>query len=104
MMKPKVWPSGSARTIASVPINPDAPARFSITTGWPSASDSGWAIMRATMSVVPAGGHGTIIRMGLVGAQVAPCANPAQGAARAPAAAASSKSRLAFNSTSSSVR
>src|ERR1051326_7085356 len=32
----RVWPSGAARAAASAPIEPAAPGRLSITTGWPS--------------------------------------------------------------------
>src|SRR5262249_49872708 len=33
------------------------PGRFSMTTGWPSRSDSHWPIRRATISNPPPGGH-----------------------------------------------
>src|SRR6516162_4761937 len=38
----------------------DAPGRFSMTNGWPRCSESHCPISRAAMSVVPAGGAGTI--------------------------------------------
>jgi hypothetical protein len=41
---------------AVVPMVPPAPARFSITTGWPSASPSAGAMVRAVMSTLPLGG------------------------------------------------
>ena len=51
-----VWPSGVARATYSAPTLPPAPARFSITTDWPSSCCSrGW-IWRATMSISPPGG------------------------------------------------
>src|SRR5262245_41473290 len=51
----------------SEPIAPVAPARFSITNVWPSASVRRWAITRATTSLEPPGGHATTIRTGLTG-------------------------------------
>src|SRR6185503_6051194 len=72
-----VWPSGSARAAASVPIVPLAPARFSTTTGWPQRSARRGARSRATMSVPPPGGNATMIRIGLLGkAWAAPSARP----------------------------
>jgi hypothetical protein len=44
-----------------------APGLFSITTGWPSRSDSFWPTIRATVSVGPPGGCGTTTRMGRFG-------------------------------------
>ena len=51
----------------SVPMMPLAPGRVSITTGWPQASLIFCPRMRAIVSVVPPGFHGTIMRIGLVG-------------------------------------
>ena len=46
---------------------PPAPTRFSTTTGWPSAFDSGSATMRAAMSVPPPAPKPTMMRIGRVG-------------------------------------
>src|SRR4051794_320676 len=46
---------------------PPAPARFSTTTCWPSASPSAGATVRAVMSTLPLGGHGTTTRTGREG-------------------------------------
>src|SRR5215813_281393 len=43
------------------------PCLFSTTTGWPSSSDSGWPMMRVTMSVPPPGPAPTIMWIGRVG-------------------------------------
>jgi len=40
---------------------------FSITTGWPSFSDSACAKLRPKMSAGPPAGKGTIIRIGFDG-------------------------------------
>ena len=53
--------------VASVPITPPAPLRFSTTKGWPSVDWRRSAITRAMMSVVPPGGKGTSIFTCLVG-------------------------------------
>jgi hypothetical protein len=41
------------------PTLPPAPPLLSMTTGVASAADSGWAIRRASVSVLPPGGKGT---------------------------------------------
>jgi hypothetical protein len=51
----------------SVPMIELPPARLSMTTCFPSRSPSGCATMRPTMSLLPAGGKGTIQRTGRVG-------------------------------------
>src|SRR6516165_10617676 len=53
-----VWPSGGARTTASVPILLPAPGRSSMTNGWPRRSDSHCPIRRATVSDVPPAANG----------------------------------------------
>src|SRR5258708_7851482 len=63
---------------------PAAPGRFSITIGWPSASPSAGATVRAVMSTLPPGTKGTISRIGLLGKPCAPAAH-ATSASRAPA-------------------
>ena len=40
--EPRSAPSGAARAATSVPITPDAPARFSTIACWPHASLSFW--------------------------------------------------------------
>src|ERR1051325_7690248 len=61
-----VWPSGAARTTASVPIFPLAPGRFSTMKGCPNRSDNHWPITRATMSDTPPAAKPTMIRTGRV--------------------------------------
>src|SRR5690606_27756862 len=56
----KVWPSGAALIAASVPMLVAPPGRLTITTGWPRRPLIGPAIARATESVAPPGGYGTI--------------------------------------------
>src|SRR5262245_53492647 len=58
---------------------PPAPPRFSTTSGWPSGFSSFCARMRATMSVDPPGGKGTMTRIGLAG-QLCPYAEHAANA------------------------
>src|SRR4029079_1448694 len=57
----------------AAPMLPPAPARFSISTGWPSVSESFCWATRATISVGPPGAKGTMTRIGLEG-QVCACA------------------------------
>src|SRR6185295_8147546 len=52
-----------------------APGLFSMTTGWPSRSESHGAMMRETMSAPPPGGKPTTQRSGRDG-QVCACARP----------------------------
>ena len=72
-------PSGVALATALVAIAPEAPGRFSTSTGWPSRSESlGW-MMRATVSLPPPGAKGTMSVTGRVGnacAKAAPVAAP----------------------------
>src|SRR5882724_7496285 len=72
---------------------PAAPVRFSITIGWPSASPSAGATVRAVMSTLPPGTKGTMRRIGFAGK---PCAEAAQwtNARRASAAKRSMLFRL----------
>ena len=51
-----VSPSPGARATSAVPITPIAPARFSITKGWPRVSASLAPSRRANRSAVPPGG------------------------------------------------
>src|SRR4051812_32165864 len=48
-------------------MRPPAPARFSTITCCPSASPKAGATVRAVMSTLPAGGHGTTMRTGWLG-------------------------------------
>src|SRR5690606_28337932 len=66
----KVYPSGSALATTLEPIVPLAPPRFSITTLCPRRSASRLPNMRPTASVLPPGGKGTTIRIGLFGQSV----------------------------------
>lgn len=63
----RVWPSAGALTTASVPRMPAAPARLSMTTGWPTRLARASPMVRAMMSVAPPALKGTTTRMGLVG-------------------------------------
>ncbi len=45
------YPSGSERTTAAVPTVPPAPARFSMTIGWPNSVERRSKNMRGTTSV-----------------------------------------------------
>ena len=76
--KKMVCPSGADLATKSVPTTPPAPGLFSTMTGWPSASDSLGAMMRATMSMPPPGGKPMTMRTGLVGNACA-CALTARG-------------------------
>ena len=60
-------PGRLERAPICVPTTPCAPARLSISTCWPSCSDSWGAIARITKSVPPPGGNGTITRSGFTG-------------------------------------
>ena len=51
----------------SAPMVVAAPGLFSITTGWPQRSESFWPTVRATTSVAPPAGKGTISRTGFAG-------------------------------------
>ncbi|CFN77952.1 Uncharacterised protein [Bordetella pertussis] len=51
----------------SAPILPPAPERFSTMTDCPSSSPRRAPSMRATTSVAPPAGKGTMMRMGLSG-------------------------------------
>ncbi|SPA34260.1 hypothetical protein CBM2637_B50034 [Cupriavidus taiwanensis] len=59
-----VWPSGSARSMACIPITPPAPGRFSTTTGCPSCSESVLPSRRLVRSRMPPGELGAIRRKG----------------------------------------
>ena len=61
-----VKPSGADFATICAPIAVLAPARFSITTGWPQRSLMRWPTKRAMMSVGPPGGNGTMMRIGAV--------------------------------------
>src|SRR5947208_2752136 len=62
-----VRPSGAALATICAPIAVLAPARFSITTGWPQCSLMRWPTKRAMRSVGPPGGNGTMMRIGRLG-------------------------------------
>src|SRR5574339_376943 len=64
---------------------PPAPALFSTTTGCPSSVESPCATARATPSVPPPGGNGTINLIGWVGHDWAPAVPAAKASARAQA-------------------
>ena len=62
-----VYPSGSDLATESVPMEPPAPALFSITTDWPKILDISCATTRPAKSVACPGGQGTIIFKGRLG-------------------------------------
>src|SRR5215470_18910736 len=62
-----VEPSGAAFADACAPMMVLAPGRFSITTGCPQSWLMVWPIRRATMSLGPPAGKGTMIRIGRLG-------------------------------------
>jgi hypothetical protein len=74
-----------------VPIEPDAPGWFRITTFWPSAFSISAAVTRVTWSVEPPAAHGTMIVMGLSGFHCA-----AAGTATAIASPATSPAAISF--------
>jgi hypothetical protein len=73
-----------------MPMLPDAPGLFSITTGWPSLSLSTSARTRNSTSVEPPAGYGTITRIWRSGQLF--CARA--GTAPIAAAAAAPRSRV----------
>jgi hypothetical protein len=79
-MTSSVYPSGCAFATVSVPMIELPPARLSTTTDLPRRSDSGVATMRPTMSLLPAGGNGTISRIGRAGYESAALAAPVSSA------------------------
>src|SRR5205085_7890031 len=62
-----VRPSGADFATICAPIAVLAPARFSISTGWPQRSLMRWPTKRAMRSVGPPGGNGTMMRIGRFG-------------------------------------
>jgi hypothetical protein len=82
-----VYPSGAARTSASVATIVFAPGRFSTRTCWPIVSVIFPATIRARMSVPPPGVNGTMTFTGRFG-YGAPCPWAGPAAARAAASAA----------------
>ena len=62
-----VWPSAGAVTAMREPSVPPAPGRLSTTTCWPKNSTVFWATTRASMSVAPPTGNGTIMRTARLG-------------------------------------
>src|SRR5438874_7036953 len=67
LIRPMVWPSAGAWAIAFVPTMPPAPVLYSTNTGWVIVLVISVAMMRASTSVVPPGGDGEMMRIGLVG-------------------------------------
>jgi hypothetical protein len=72
-----VYPSAGAFAAIAAPIVPPAPPRFSITNCWPSICESLAVSGRATVSVPPPGGNGTITLTGLLGQSCASAGMPA---------------------------
>ena len=64
---PNVYPSGAAAATTCVPIEPDAPPRFSTMNCWPSCCVRCAAKMRATWSTEPPGGNTAMILTGFDG-------------------------------------
>jgi hypothetical protein len=67
-----VWPSRGARAACAAPMAPVAPEMFSMITGCFQATLIRSASARATMSVAPPAGNGTMIRTVRSGNVVAP--------------------------------
>ena len=65
-----------------MPIEPDAPAWFSTTTGWPRLSLNFCPTSRALMSPAPPGGLGTMMRIGRDGRSCAVAASGSSANAR----------------------
>src|SRR6476620_4187125 len=64
---PSVYPSGGDLATSSLPRIDPAPGRVSTITGWPSRSESGGAIVRASVSAALPGPLGATIRTGFTG-------------------------------------
>ena len=86
------YPSGRARATAAEPTLPEAPERFSTTTGWPRDRCKGSATARARMSVEPPGAQGTTMVTGRLGYRS--CAWRETGAVEAPTATESAARRV----------
>src|SRR5690606_12542848 len=78
-----VWPSAAAFSVALTPMVPPAPARFSTTTGSPSACPMRSASMRASEWVGPPAEEATI---SLIGRLRQSCASAPVGASAPPTA------------------
>src|SRR6185312_14398205 len=78
----QLLPSGGAFATSALPVEPDAPERFSITIETPSRCCRPDCASRATASTEPPAGKGTMIRIGPDGQD---CARAANGASTAPA-------------------
>src|SRR5580704_1698297 len=76
----QVLPSGGAFATTALPVLPDAPVRFSITTVAPRRCAKPACASRATASTEPPGGNGTTI---LIGPDGQLCARAASGASAA---------------------
>ena len=73
---PRVYPSGAARAIISVPMMVEAPGRLSTMIGCLRLAETTWDTARAAESALPPAGYGTMIRIGLDGHS---CADAASG-------------------------
>src|SRR5882762_2932475 len=82
-----VWPSGALLATCSVPMLPEAPGRFSTTTGWPRRAPSRSVTARALVSVTPPAAKGTTNRTGRDGKA---CPEPVEGSCAKAAWAATS--------------
>src|ERR1700704_1878006 len=82
MTTPMVVPSGAERLSMFMPIEPDAPAWFSTTTGWRRLSLNFRPTSRALMSPAPPGGLGTMMRIGRNGRSCAVAASGSSANAR----------------------
>ena len=63
----RVYPSGAAAAARALPIVPPAPLTFSMMMDCPRVLDIWWLTMRATASLAPPGGKGTITVIDLDG-------------------------------------
>ena len=85
LLNRSVLPSGAARATTSVPISVPAPGRFSITIDCPRVRPISSARMRASTSMPPPGGYGTI---SLIACEPCDHAGAATSASSAPTIAA----------------
>ena len=76
-----VSPSAGPRATMMAATVPVPPGRFSTITGWPRIAPIGSAMMRASVSAVPPGASGTMMRSGRAGCQACARAGPAASAA-----------------------
>ena len=78
--RPITVPSAGDRAMASVPMVPPAPARFSTTKDWPVTSASSLHYSRSSVSTPPTGAKGVMKRTGIAGQGAWACEMPGMAA------------------------